>query len=116
MNASPAHWPSPFILQDSSFGLLPPHKRIRRPRSGQRKGHAFAAVALRQRLAKLDEARFLIAVDEHIDLRKRAGALLPGLRYGVAGQLVAHGALDFGHDLLLGLARGALLLVVELLA
>src|SRR3954465_8843703 len=82
-------------------------ERIRRPRSGQRKGHAFRGVAAGEGVAQLFEARFFVAFDEDVDLRKGAGALLARFGDGVAGQFLHHRSFHLGYDLLLGLARGA---------
>src|SRR3954466_12036560 len=79
-------------------------ERIRRPRSGQRKGHAFRGVAAGEGVAQLFETRFLIALDEEVDLRKGAGALLARFGDGIAGEFLHHRALHFRDHLLLALA------------
>src|ERR1700741_3665181 len=91
-------------------------ERIRRPRSGQRKGHAFGGITAGEALAQLLKPRVFIALDEDVDLRKGAGSLLARFSDGVARQFLHHRSFHLGDDLLLGLARGALLLVVEFLA
>src|SRR3954454_16241323 len=87
-------------------------ERIRRPRPRQRKGHAFAGVAPGQFLPKLFQPRFFIAIEQNVDLRKRAGTLLPRFGDRVARELVHDGALDLRHHLLFGVARRAFLLVI----
>src|SRR3954454_9360830 len=69
-------------------------ERIRRPWPGQRKGHAVGRITAGQLLAKLFEPRFFIAIEQHVDLRKRAGTLLPRFSHRVARELVHDGALD----------------------
>src|SRR5437763_9299807 len=63
---------------------------VRRPRSGEGDGHAVGGVARLQIAAQLLEPRLLVAVDQHVDLRERAAALLARLGHSVAGELVEH--------------------------
>src|SRR5205823_7725293 len=91
-------------------------ERVRRPRSRERQRHSFIVVAARERVVQLLQTRFLIARDEDVDLREGAVAALARLRDGLAGQLLEHGLFDLRGHLLLRLARGALSLLVELLA
>src|SRR4051812_32056298 len=115
MTASPeittprsSRWSSVSSSERSSFesGM---GEAVRRPGAGQRNGHAIGGVARLEIAAQLFQARLFVAVDEHVDLREGAAALLARLRHGVAGQLVEHGALDLADHSLLRLARGALL-------
>src|SRR4051794_11240164 len=104
-------------LSSSSASLIGYHReRIRRPRPRQRKGHAFARIAPGQFLAKLFQPRFFVAIEQHIDLRKRTGTLLPRFGHRVAREFVHDSALDLRHDLLFGVARRAFLLVIQLLS
>src|SRR2546423_12913979 len=81
-------------------------KCVRRPRSGQRNAHAIAGVARIEITAQLLEPRLFVAVDQDIDLREGAAALLARLGHGVASELVEHGALDLADHRLLRFLRG----------
>src|SRR5918911_36771 len=78
-------------------------KRIRRPRSGQCDAHAILGVARLEVAAQLLQPRLLVAIDQDVDLREGAAALLARLGHGVAGELVEHGLFDLAHHRLLGL-------------
>src|SRR5438045_4900624 len=72
-----------------------------RPWSGQGERHAVRAVARVELAAQVLQERFLVAVDEHINLRKRAAALLARFGNGLAAEAIEDGALDVGEELLL---------------
>ena len=65
----------PSNVHRSSFRVHRSSEAVRRPRSGERERHALRLVAARQFFAQLLQTRFLIAVDEDVDLRKGAAAL-----------------------------------------
>src|SRR5438876_445766 len=88
---------------------------VRRPRSGQRERDALGVVPARELIAKLLQARFLVAVDENVDLRECSAALQTRFGHGVAGELLHHRGFNLADDLPLRLARGIFLLLIELL-
>src|SRR5437763_1079278 len=101
MTASPAittprssRWSRVSRRESSSSVWSDMGKRVRRPGTGDRKGHAFVRVAVGERGVELLEARLLIAIDQHVDLRK--GTLALRARFGdrVAGEAREHFLFD----------------------
>src|SRR5437870_12057601 len=74
---------------DSGMG-----ERVRRPGTGQGNAHAVGGVARLEIAAQFFEPRFLVAIQENVDLREGAAALLARFGDRVAGEPFQHRALD----------------------
>src|SRR5919106_349989 len=104
------------LVHRSSLIVHRSSKAVRRPRPGQRHADSVRGVPRLELATQLLQPSLLVAIDQHVDLREGAAALLARLGDGIAGELVEHGALDLADYRLLRFLRGSLLFLFELLA
>src|SRR5258708_1514863 len=101
------------LFHSSPFTLC---EAIRRPRARNDHRHPFPTIARFQLCPQVLQTRFLVTLDQNVDLREGPGALRSRLRDGVTSKSLDQDAPDLTHHLLLGLPRGALPLIVQFLA